>query len=157
MRATAPGKAPASGGQRHGETNRPAGRRGKTPPEGAGRGRGMGRPVGGGVGGPRPPCRTPLACGGAEQCQEDRDVATPPLVVAVANEKGGAGKTSTCVNLAYALAQRGLRVGLVDTDVQCNLTTALGDHLLPEAGEDLGAALKRGDLDDAAWLDRITI
>jgi chromosome partitioning protein len=78
-------------------------------------------------------------------------------VVAVANEKGGAGKTSTCVNLGFALAERGLRVGLVDTDVQCNLTTALGDHLLPDPGEDLGAALKRGELDDAAWLDRIVI
>lgn len=84
---------------------------------------------------------------------------TPPLVVAVANEKGGAGKTSTCINLAHALAERGLHVGLVDTDVQCNLTTALGDHLLPEAGEDLGAALKPGQIngDDAAWLERITI
>lgn len=84
-------------------------------------------------------------------------MATPPLVVAVANEKGGAGKTSTCVNLAFALSERGLRVGLVDTDQQCNLTTALGDHLLPDVGEDLGAALKRGELDDADWLERITI
>jgi chromosome partitioning protein len=86
-------------------------------------------------------------------------VGTPPLVVAVANEKGGAGKTSTCINLGYALAQRGLRVGLVDTDVQCNLTTAQGDHLLPAPGEDLGAALRPGgvDLSDRAWLERITI
>ena len=84
---------------------------------------------------------------------------TPPLVVAVANEKGGAGKTSTCINLGFALAERGLRIGLVDTDVQCNLTTALGDHLLPPAGEDLGAALKPGGahLCDQAWLERITI
>ncbi len=84
---------------------------------------------------------------------------TPPLVIAVANEKGGAGKTSTCINLGYALAERGSRVGLVDTDVQCNLTTALGDHLLPPAGEDLGAALKPGgaELPDRDWLERITI
>jgi chromosome partitioning protein len=86
-------------------------------------------------------------------------VGTPPLVVAVANEKGGAGKTSTCINLGFALAERGLRIGLVDTDVQCNLTTALGDHLLPPAGEDLGAALKPGgaELSDRHWLERITI
>jgi chromosome partitioning protein len=86
-------------------------------------------------------------------------VGTPPLVVAVANEKGGAGKTSTCINLGFALAERGLRIGLVDTDVQCNLTTALGDHLLPPAGEDLGAALKPGGAGppDREWLERITI
>jgi chromosome partitioning protein len=86
-------------------------------------------------------------------------VGTPPLVVAVANEKGGAGKTSTCINLGYALAERGLRVGLVDTDVQCNLTTALGDHLLPPPGEDLGAALKPGGAarSDRDWLERITV
>ena len=84
---------------------------------------------------------------------------TPPVVIAVANEKGGAGKTSTCINLGFALAERGLRIGLVDTDVQCNLTTALGDHLLPPAGEDLGAALKPGgvELSDRDWLERITI
>ena len=84
---------------------------------------------------------------------------TPPVVIAVANEKGGAGKTSTCINLGYALAERGLQVGLVDTDVQCNLTTALGDHLLPPAGEDLGAALKPGgaSLSDREWLERVTV
>jgi chromosome partitioning protein len=86
-------------------------------------------------------------------------VGTPPLVIAVANEKGGAGKTSTCINLGFALAEQGLRIGLVDTDVQCNLTTALGDHLLPPAGEDLGAALKPGGAgpSDRTWLERITI
>jgi chromosome partitioning protein len=80
-----------------------------------------------------------------------------PRIIAVANEKGGAGKTSTCINLGFALAEKGLRVALVDTDVQCNLTTALGDWLLPEVGEDLGSALKRGEIGDSEWLERITI
>jgi len=47
-------------------------------------------------------------------------------IIAFANEKGGVGKTTSCVNVGAALAQRGLRVLCIDLDPQANLTAALG-------------------------------
>jgi chromosome partitioning protein len=62
-----------------------------------------------------------------------------PYVIAIANEKGGVGKTTTTLAIGSILAQRGFKVLFIDLDPQGNLTLAVGykPHQMPPPSGDI--------------------
>lgn len=82
-------------------------------------------------------------------------------IISFSNQKGGVGKTTSCVNLAAALALRGKRVLVVDFDAQCNASSALGEFdkqpkksVYSVLCDDLAAkdAIRKSDLDNLSFI-----
>ncbi len=70
-------------------------------------------------------------------------MASKPVIITVANQKGGVGKTTTVANIAASLADSGARVLVIDCDYQANVTSLLcGDDQLKQKEKTLTHAIK---------------
>ena len=81
----------------------------------------------------------------------------PGRVYALANQKGGVGKTTTTINLAACLAEAGERVLVVDLDPQANATSGLGERANGTSSLDLLDGIPLADLAKPTQFPRLEL
>ena len=81
----------------------------------------------------------------------------PGRVYALANQKGGVGKTTTTINLAACLAEAGERVLVVDLDPQANATSGLGERANGTSSLDLLDGIPLADLAKPTQFSRLDL